>query len=76
MRTGEIVDNKMDAQTETSIAGSAQHTCSTDAELVERMNKAEDCILFLRVQRLITDGETDRIHELEQRPAPTQKEEA
>lgn len=34
---------------------------STDAELVSRMNKAEDCILYLRIQRLMTDGETDRI---------------
>lgn len=61
MRTGEIVDNKMDAQTEAAVDGSVQRDCSTDAELVDRMNKAEDCILYLRIQRLLTDGETDRI---------------
>ena len=41
------------------IAGAARG--STDAELVNRMNKAEDCILYLRIQMLLTDGETDRI---------------
>lgn len=30
-------------------------------ELADRMNKAEDCILYLRIQRLITEGEVDRI---------------
>jgi hypothetical protein len=85
MRTGEIVDNKMDAETEKAIAAFGAASGSTarqprhtkcdhgmyedmcdickpaPSELVARMNKAEDCILYLRIQRLMTDGETERI---------------
>lgn len=40
MRTGEIVDNKMDAQTEAAIAGSVQRPCC--AALLEIIKTCEE----------------------------------
>ena len=41
----------------------APATCSADARTIEVANKAEDCILFLRMNRLIRESEVIMIRQ-------------